>query len=359
MLILCRWHVSANSLNINVSMDLQQNGVSVMTVPGVYRTDSGGRYRAYEWMARVTLSNPLTTIRSVVTPSSGTANFQDGSIFVLKLSDLGTENTDWYWNDNTTSANHTTSMVDRASVTWTPASAGLDWIAFACHAVDFANTTVQVEAQMLLDGSVQGGLTSLRTPNTVEEWVGTQWDYMPSLGASSHTVKVQTRDSAVSGTPNVYRRSSVLVFKANRFQSFADEASTQNNLTADTNVQVATVTNSLTGTTDILIWGQAVYDISSFQPGFLWVRQNGSTVIDPASDSSGFGSSFIHNAVDQMVIPWLGMLTSQSGTLDLDLFSRVATVSTGNVLEPRLLVLGMSGGSGVGGARSSAAVSMG
>ncbi len=117
--------------------------------------------------------------------------------------------------------------------------------------------------------------------------------------------------------------SRLLIFRKDVWTDIYFDAQGPQTLLANTNDQMATVTDTLSGTQDVVLIGHGVVDMNDAdQLVYMWFRQDGTTVIDPVVDqASGFNSAFTFDVTDAVHVTPLGFLAAESGTLDLDLFA--------------------------------------
>ena len=106
---------------------------------------------------------------------------EKSEFLVIRLSDFGTENVDWFWNASTTEVTNTTtySGTSRAAITWTPSEVE-DWVALGYVYTDILSTTVNAEARITLDGTLHSGDWSAEGEAGTEKWPFTWWDVLPS-----------------------------------------------------------------------------------------------------------------------------------------------------------------------------------
>ncbi|MGH9909990.1 MAG: hypothetical protein ACRD32_05060, partial [Nitrososphaerales archaeon] len=124
-------------------------------------------------------------------------------LFAMNLSDDLTENTDWFVSENSTSIPHSTTFKTGAQITFTPATAGHDWLVLAKDNVNFDESTPATNAEFRIER--YGEATSL-FPLLTEEGEdaggsaldGNAWMLIRNytLGAVSNTFAVGVRDAA-------------------------------------------------------------------------------------------------------------------------------------------------------------------
>lgn len=345
------WAMFADSSTYEVEWQVTYNGTDITSSVAEPWFDFGaaGRERSASWMGRQNLG---TTIQDIDLDfrSNNTlayAYLEKAEIFVVRLSDFGTENTDWFWNKSTTNVVHTTtySATNRAAVTWTP-SAVEDWVAFGYIHVAVDNTNYGPEAELMLDGALVAGDFTEEGESSTEEHTWLLFDYVSSLSTDSHTYDIRSRDRPTPTTYNDHRESAIFVFrKAVWSDIFVHEPATVSVANA-TDVQAATITNSLSTAQNAIMWGEGELNIDVISKNvYLWIRQGGSTTIDPViDDSTGLSNAWSYDATDELHATVLAYKSLSSGTQDLDLFVYHDGGSTENFLYPKFIVWGMNQG---------------
>ena len=343
---LALWYhkVAAASTNM-VEVDLKYDGVTTMAPAGPrYDLGASGRQRAFVFMARVDLGVLADfEVQLASTTAAVDAYLEKSELLLVRLSDFGTENVDWYWNKSTTNVANGTGFSgnNRAAVTWTPGDVE-DWVYFASvhHAID--STTVNAEARVRLDGATDSGDWSFEGENTAEEIPVSWWGYLSALSAAAHTLAMETRDDA--GPSNNHRESAILVFRKDVWANVFNDQQGTVSVANGSDVQVATITNAVSAAQPLVVWGQGYLDLNTASTdAYLWVRRNGATIIDPQGDTaSGLASGRAYDASDQVPLPLLGYRAGVAGALDLDLFASHTAGGSRNLLRTGLLVWGMA-----------------
>lgn len=276
------------------------------------------------------------------------------TLAAIRLSDFGTENTDWWWNKSTTDVAHTTtySGTNRASITF-DAETGEDYVVFSYAHFAVDSVVVNFEGRVMLDGStLVCGDYSEEGESTTEERTLFCWGVLSGLSEASHTVTFESRDDTSTASNN-HRESALLIFKASQFPDLFYHLNSNTTCNSGTDTQVATVTDSLSAAQNALIIGGGNMDQNFATGGWLWVREGGSTVLTPATDDSQgtTTANWVANDItDELNAFWLGYEALSSGAQDLDLFAHQGDGSTGNhpMIGPRLLVWGLELGAGAG-----------
>ena len=141
-------------------------------------------------------SDSITLQVSSAATQTATAEFAE--IIAINLDDIGTLNTDYFWNEVTTDLALTTAYQDCASVTFTPN--GTDkYLYLAQVAWKPGSATAQTDHHLTVDGtevvynSEEGEDTTNEVRNRIIVWAETPTN-------ASHTVKVQAKGETAAGT---------------------------------------------------------------------------------------------------------------------------------------------------------------
>ena len=180
----------------------------------------------YGTMLRYTV--PATPVDVVLQHKTANAAFTVTSdtilLLAISLADL-TENTDYFWNEDDDSGAPTaltTSWVDFASTTFTPANASDDWLIIASGAVEIEDVTVTAEARIRRDGTVA---SPTEIGQNIEfEGEDTQENrhflllHTASLTAAEHTYAISMQDGGSVGTQNDHFLSRIFCLNLNKFE---------------------------------------------------------------------------------------------------------------------------------------------
>lgn len=139
-----------------------------------------------------------------------------------------TEDTDFKYAENSTTTEHTTSMVARASITWTPADNNDEWVVIGSQQTLVDSFGVNFEVQIDRDsGTETVGLYSREGEDTNEQMVlGTFWPF--TLTAAEHTLAIHSRDDQTGVNDHAY--SAILAL---RLDAFEDHTATSTTATID------------------------------------------------------------------------------------------------------------------------------
>ena len=304
------------------------------------------RHRNSAWMVFVDLGGTVLDLDMDLRASSAgdSATITKGELMVVKLADLGVENTDWFRATSTTTVLHTTtySPTDRAAVTWTPASVE-DWVVFGSIHINSNNSIRQLEAQLTLDGTRIAGDMSEEAEHSAEHRRFLIFDMLEALSDEIHTLEVESRDDGSTGNQNEHEESHFLVFRKDIFDDiYIDEPGTVS-VTNDTDVQVATITDTLSATQNAVILGNGNLNQDVIhEPAYFWIREGGSTVIDPVVNfGTGFTAIEQYDTTDHVQGTILAYKSLASGALDLDLFCHQTGSASHDLLLTKFLVWGL------------------
>lgn len=154
---------------------------------------------------------------------AGTAEVDDVQMFAMNLSDSLTENTDWFFNERANDDTLSTSFTDGGSVTFTPATAGHDWLVLATAYMRVnTNDGNLAISRLSRSGEASSSLPEWRIENNMGAGAITIWATIPrvfTLGNASNTFKEQSAMSA--GATGERRHSSVFALNLNKFRNRA------------------------------------------------------------------------------------------------------------------------------------------
>jgi hypothetical protein len=190
--------------------------------------------------------------------SAGTGAVDQISLFAMNLSDDLTENTDWFFAERTNDDALSTTPTDGASVTFTPGTAGQNWLVLA-------NTQYDISATDLVSSNItRSGEASSSTPSAQASYATASNQpcfalaRVFSLGASSNTFK---EVSASGATSNTRLNSAIFALNLGKFAvnqaAYTDaDSSTLSTTNYATNLQTLSITPSTASDVWILAyWG--------------------------------------------------------------------------------------------------------
>ena len=269
-------------------------------------------------------ATPETIKVQFKTLDSGQTVFADEiRVFAINMTDDLTENTDWHFNENTSGATHTTTafgagQTDRASITFTPGSAGDDWLILSRARIAVKSVGVNFEIATLdeSDTLVRSKISHEGEDITNEFRVHTIPYVAEGLSAAEHTYQIQTRDD-LTGI-NDYDSSAILALNLDLFESHSVIQTAGTVVTTTSFTEIATLGSySPTTTGDHLVIGDAV-----LQVGFALVRLR--LQFDGTSDPTGWETDITQwrawDVTDEFNLPVAVIRSISSGgvTVDLD-----------------------------------------
>ena len=337
--LLLVWVQPRTTATVQVDYRVKYNG-SVITSgaanPGAAMLSGARRHLAF--MDRIDLATIADFDVEVASTTTDDVSLQKVEFAIVRLSDLGTEGTDWVWNKSTTDVAHTTtySGTSRAALTIPTSGATQDWVIFAYSHIAVDSTGVNAEVRVTVDGSVTAGDWSHEGLATTEEWTNVLFD-VANLNTSTHTVALESRDDATG--VNNHRESSLIAFRKNTFPDFAyDEPGTVS--VASTGADVSTLTPTFSDDWGTLIFGTGNIDInSSNASAWIWVIKDGSEVLQPITDiASGNHNSTSWDSTDEPVLFWMGHDVFTAGAIDLKLHVDHTESTARDLLRTKFMV---------------------
>lgn len=142
------------------------------------------------------------------------------AMLAINLSDDLTENTDWLFAERSIDDTLSTTFLDGASITFTPGTAGQDWLVMSYMQSDVASTTTTVHSRIDRSGEAVSSLPEASIGGSAFD---RQNVYLLSrvfnLGAASNTFKEQAKSS---GTTDIRLHSSIFALNLNKFRNHAN-----------------------------------------------------------------------------------------------------------------------------------------
>lgn len=191
-----------------------------------------------------TLSNPLTDIivRFRRTFSFGNAQADNITLSVMSLAGL-TEDTDYFHDTDINDTQHTTSMVDFATKTFTPATTE-DFFVYGFSNISVNDAAIQYEMELHIDNDHDPAISE--EGEDTAETICTVLVKGVNLNNTSHTLAVATRDDATGSNNHLY--SEILIIRAAVFaeHGFIDTIAEKTLASADTYETIDTQTVTVT-----------------------------------------------------------------------------------------------------------------
>ena len=232
---------STNTSNINGRSGLRiEHGTTGFTesqsVIETDRTNSGHKYPYFWFTVWTAVAGEDITLQAYY---DGTNNgeYEDLTLVAINAEDLQTNN-DLKYDIQTTGGSLTTSMVNKASITWTPENAGDTWWVMGYGQMDTISTVDKdfFNAQLDIDaGSTTVGTSHIEGENTADTPIqGYGW--ATTFTAASHTAAIQMSDT-VATNGQEWDAAGIFALRLNVFEDFdasATTGQTQQTYTAST-----------------------------------------------------------------------------------------------------------------------------
>lgn len=262
--------------------------------------------------------------------NSGTGSVDQLTLLALCLDCELIENTDWFSATRTNDDTLSTTPTDGASITFTPGTAGHDWLVISYAQFDSGDTTNQQITQITRSGEASSTAPSASYSVTVAAAQPTMMLLRAfNLGAASNTFKEQASTS--SGTAHVRLHSNIVAINLNKFRdhTVAYTAGSTSLTTTDFGTQAQTASITPTVASDVFIFAFLTIDPNGV--GGLWGRYR--TQLDNSDVPSGvtadvLGFTYSNSTSDRMPSPMATRSTSVSAAshaVDLDAGTSGAT----------------------------------
>lgn len=315
-----------------------------------YEETNGVQETNLGWMFVYTQpGTPEDIILQVASASTSTVTVELGTIIVINLDDLGTDGSEYHYNEVTSDYTTTSSFVAQASVTFTPNGSDR-WLIIANGMIN--NVQTGANHQMQINDSVDGPLTTIDVEgeDNANELRGYLMaaTFVPSNASHTLSARFSHETTAVS-----VQSSRIFALNTALFAQVVvdtDAAATQPAASPSwTNHLQVTPTPAVTG--DWLVWGYFVNDVNDITTNDLATRlqidpSGGGLASDPAYTDSAPGIDGWDNT-DLLPVNILRMRSLTSGgarTINLDV-QLVAGTSL-RVQEAMLIAFSMELASG-------------
>jgi hypothetical protein len=143
------------------------------------------------------------------------------SLLAIQLSDNLTENTDWFFAERSNNDSLSTTPTDGASITFTPGTAGHDWLVLAYAQNAPGSATTRAIVGLVRSGEASSSLPQVRlemASGEVESFIFPLARVF-TLGAAENTFKEQSATS--SGTAHTRLHSAIFALNLNKFKNHA------------------------------------------------------------------------------------------------------------------------------------------
>lgn len=148
--------------------------------------------------------------------SAGNVNLDQIAMLAVNLSDDVVENTDWVFAELATDEPLGATPDDGASVTFTPGTAGHDWLVLSFSNIDSTDATIPMISRIERSGEASAVVPEARVVVGTAVFQSILLARAYNLGASSNTFK---EVSAATGTAHTRLHSSIFVLNLNKFRN--------------------------------------------------------------------------------------------------------------------------------------------
>lgn len=251
--------------------------------------------------------------------ASFNAQIDQVALLAINLSDDVTENADWFFAESATDAGLNIAFADGASVTFTPGTAGQDWLTLSYVQMDPTVATASLITRINRDDTDLTPESRVEAISAADQHVfGLARVF--SLTAASHTIKEQSA-STVDAT-NTRLHSSIFVLNLNKFKNHANAYTAAAVALSATDYATELQTVSLTPAVAGNVWigGQWSFDRQqSARTAKFRVQVDGAD--EPAgqtTDAYVFDLGGDTTDEDPLILSTLPNLTAAAHTIDLD-----------------------------------------
>jgi hypothetical protein len=243
------------------------------------------------------------------------------SMMILDLSNL--ESSDYFYANDSTSAAHTTSYVDRANLTTITPTNDDTYLMFGWVATDTGTVNKNALMRMEVTQTPEATLTTPEISYEGEDLteVLNWWVCRPyTMTGNDTTFTIQTKDDS-SGVQNTYLESTIFGLRLNAFENFASgytDALTTAVSVGFVELESFSFTPDLTG--DVIVVGCSVFNAQGVnRTAFEQIQIDGTTKPNTQPDSE---SSVVSNdATDLLALPYITKydgVADTAATLDLN-----------------------------------------
>lgn len=253
-------------------------------------------------------------------------------MLAINLDDL--DSNDWEYGQSVVSTDLTTSFVDFASITFTPANNNNDWLVIGCGGWTVDDVTVNTQVRLRRDGTEVAPADS--APLFSEE--GERATEMRKYGFcrgftlddSEHTFAIQMRDDAPKADQNDHEFSSLIAINMNAFQNHAFSWNEDEQALGAPNVweeALAVTPNIQPIASDMFVFGSCSSD-NAVSGSRLRIQLGGTTTPVGRDTADGRFDAFSFDTTDENAMFTMALLLGQSEEQDLDLDALVAVTAT-------------------------------
>lgn len=168
---------------------------------------------AYFWFHVWTAVASEKIVLQIATDSAAATTGADQiTLFAMRLDADLTENTDWFFNEDTGDDDLSATFLNGGSVTFTPSQANQRWLCMTMAQHEPVGVAQQHESRMNLSGgtSFTGGLESIEPEDATNDIMFFSYARAFSLPASSHTLVEQSREEVEAGGSRLHSKAFAL-----------------------------------------------------------------------------------------------------------------------------------------------------
>lgn len=347
LLVVNAW-VSKNTTGTRAAIKTVHGSTDFSTSVMVLEPQTTTSWHPYTWFTVWTAVSGEDIKLQFATPNSSAQTVRADQITMLaiNLSDDLTENTDWYFSEDTSGpTTYTTTMTDRASVTFTPGTASDSWLVMGTNRSQGVGGADNQESQLL-----QTGATASNEPLTSQEGEDTTNDRFVhtlfkvySLPASSQTFTMRSRQDSVT-VAGSYLSSAVFALNLSKFKNQASvytaaQSSGLSTTNFASNVQTLEFTPDNTGPVWVMSsWTGDAVAAGNYQRSRLQVEDDSSTLNDqpPSQTSDEYQQNDAWDGTDELLYQYQ-TVTTLGGSIAHTINSDGSNEVSGGVSEDRTI----------------------
>jgi len=204
-LVLTSFDFGIDTNAANGYVQLQQDDTTELQYARFEDPNLGASYKTWFWMTRVERSGSDVLLDLDFKSPSGsiTARIRNAIILAIRLDDLGTEDTDWRWNeDNNLHENLGTDWTAENNIivteTWTPSSEE-DWLVIANMELTPNSISRNGEGRLSLNDETSTYDTTNEEGEDILEWLWWSSLRLLTLPASEQKFEIQARSNDSTG----------------------------------------------------------------------------------------------------------------------------------------------------------------
>lgn len=250
-------------------------------------------------------------------------------IFRMRLDSSLVEGADYrYGEDDDSGAPipHTNAFADFASVTFTPANAGDEWLVIGLYNYEVDNLNVSAEYRINRDSDTEVAPTTVKMGRNVAEQRMGLLVRPFQLTKVAHTFKMQGRDDGVDAAYNDHYFTAIIAIRMNAFADFGyewDEAEFTFT-SADTWEEIAEIDITPSAGADFLVFAACAGDAAAGARHHNVRIQDGG-VTDPVGQDVYDCMEQAEDSDDERMVVQMAMPTLAAALEDLDMDGKVST----------------------------------